>query len=170
MNALLHSNFITLHSKALAFLREKNTCVCRVTNIGHWVLHSWRIRNKLNRWCQLPMENYELLERKETRSWEKVWLSVLGINYPLGCIFLPESSGFLYFLFWSPVFHRNLNFCSAVILFFGIKRSKNLRSKTKASGRDLGMMPRVWYSFAACSCQIGYGYTCYRADEATWLK
>jgi hypothetical protein len=38
--------------------------------------------------------------------------------------------------------HRNLNFRSAVILFIGIKRSKNLRSKTKALGRDLGM-PRV---------------------------
>jgi hypothetical protein len=35
-------------------------------------------------------------------------------------------------------FHRNLNFRSTVILFFGIKRSKNLRSKTKASGQDHG--------------------------------
>ena len=60
----------------------------------------------------------------------------------LGCIFLPESSGFLYFPFRSPVSHRNLNFCSAVILFIGIKRSKNLRSKTKASGQDHGV-PRV---------------------------
>jgi hypothetical protein len=49
----------------------------------------------------------------------------------LGCIFLPESSGFLYFPFLSPVFDRNLNFCSAVTLFFRTKRSKNLRSKTK---------------------------------------
>jgi len=48
----------------------------------------------------------------------------------LGCIFLPESSGFLYFPFRLPFFHRNLNFGSAVILFFGIKRSKKLRSKT----------------------------------------
>jgi len=60
----------------------------------------------------------------------------------LGCIFLPESSGFLYFPFRSPVSHRNLNFRSAVILFIGRKRSKNLRSKTKTMGRDLGM-PRV---------------------------
>jgi len=51
----------------------------------------------------------------------------------LGCIFLPESSGFLYFPFLSPVFDRNLNFCSAVTLFFRTKRSKNLRSKTKRS-------------------------------------
>ena len=60
----------------------------------------------------------------------------------LGCIFLPESSGFLYFPFRTPVFDRNLNFRSAVTLFFGIKRSKNLRSKTKAMGQDHGV-PRV---------------------------
>jgi len=55
-------------------------------------------------------------------------------NEKLGCIFLQESSGFLYFPFRSPVFDRNLNFRSAVILFFGTNRSKNLRSKTKAAG------------------------------------
>ena len=60
----------------------------------------------------------------------------------LGCIFLPESSGFLYFPFRTPVFDRNLDFRSAVILYIGIKRSKNLRSKTKTMGRDL-CKPRV---------------------------
>jgi hypothetical protein len=55
----------------------------------------------------------------------------------LGCIFLPESSGFLYFPFRSPFSHRNLNFRSAVTLFFGTNRSKNLLSKTKASGQTM---------------------------------
>ena len=73
---------------------------------------------------------------------ELKWQSHFTNGGELGCIFLPESSGFLYFPFRSPVSHRNLNFRSAVILFFGIKRSKNLRSKTKASGRDHGV-PRV---------------------------
>ena len=54
------------------------------------------------------------------------------VRYLHSCIFLPESSEFLYFLFRLPVSHRNLDFRSAVILFFGIKRSKNLRSKSKA--------------------------------------
>ena len=63
-------------------------------------------------------------------------------HHGLGCIFLPESSGFLYFPFRSPVSHRNLNFRSAVILFIGRKRSKNLRSKTKTMGQDHGV-PRV---------------------------
>jgi hypothetical protein len=74
--------------------------------------------------------------------WEVLTNHLGSINhsvFSLGCIFLPESSGFLYFPIRSPVSHRNLNFHSAVILFFGIKRSKNLRSKTKASGRDHGM-------------------------------
>ena len=55
-----------------------------------------------------------------------------GVGLIQGCIFLLESSGFLYFPFRSPVSH--INFRSAVILFIGIKRSKNLRSKTKAMG------------------------------------
>jgi len=80
----------------------------------------------------------------------------------LGCIFLPESSGFLYFPFRSTVFHRNLNFCSAVILFIGIKRSKNLRSKTKASGVTSACLGTKWYSFASCNGLITGGYTRHR--------
>ena len=55
------------------------------------------------------------------------------LHIPAGILRIPV------FPFLLPVSHRNLNFRSAVILFFGIKRSKNLRSKTKASGRDHGV-------------------------------
>ena len=52
-----------------------------------------------------------------------VGLDILGFVVGLlGCIFLLESSGFLYFPFLSPVFHRNLNFGSAVTLFFRKKK------------------------------------------------
>jgi hypothetical protein len=47
----------------------------------------------------------------------------------LGCIFLPESSGFLYFPFRTPVSHRNLNFHSAVTLFFGTNKAKTFAVK-----------------------------------------
>ena len=77
-------------------------------------------------------------------SWSADFASMLSVMSArlLGCIFLPESSGFLYFPFRTPVFDRNLNFRSAVILFFGIKRSKNLRSKTKAMDVPLGVQSR----------------------------
>jgi len=65
----------------------------------------------------------------------------------LGCIFLPESSGFLYFPFRSPFSHRNLNFRSAVTLFFGTNRSKNLRSKTNKTMVCLGYQVVQFCSF-----------------------
>ena len=93
----------------------------------------------------------------------------------LGCIFLPESSGFLYFPFRTPVFDRNLNFRSAVILFNGIKRSKNLCSKTKSSGQDHGV-PWVpsgtvlqLLRLAVVKLDVATTLVLLRV-EATWLK
>ena len=108
--------------------------------------------------------------RQEKKLPQVLWYWILSTmlhlssrSIRLGCIFLPESSGFLYFPFQSPVSHRNLDFRSAVILFFGIKRSKNLRSKTKAMDMpwtDLGVPKGTkWYCFTSCNCQITCSYT-----------
>ena len=80
----------------------------------------------------LPLCKYVYFTFLHGKTGKYPYLGALTIE-DLGCIFLPESSGFLYFPFLSPVFDRNLNFRSAVTLFFGTKRSKNLRSKTKNS-------------------------------------
>ena len=55
----------------------------------------------------------------------------------LGCIFLPESSGFLYFPFRSPFSHRNLNFRSAVTLFFGTKGAKTFAVKRRPRDKTM---------------------------------
>ena len=112
---------------------------------GRKTLHRhWQIWTKeMNQTLRNSLFDNDPNKRKEARiTFTKLVDSFICAGYGLGCIFLPESSGFLYFPFRTPVFDRNLNFRSAVTLFFGIKRSKNLRSKTKAMGQDHGV-PRV---------------------------